>query len=80
MLFEAEPLLPLMWMHTFFMRFPIDIVFLGRRDIVIGIEPSLQPWRCSALTFGARKALELSAGAVSRTGTQVGDTLRFVYR
>jgi uncharacterized membrane protein (UPF0127 family) len=77
-LFEAG-LLPLMWMHTLFMRFPIDIIFLGRRDVVIGIEPALKPWRCSAVVLGACKALELSQGAASRTGTQVGDSISIIY-
>ncbi|MBV8774287.1 MAG: DUF192 domain-containing protein, partial [Deltaproteobacteria bacterium] len=53
MLFEAEPFLPLMWMHTMFMRFPIDIVFLGRSDTVIKIHASLKPWRLSAIVLGA---------------------------
>jgi uncharacterized membrane protein (UPF0127 family) len=75
MLFEAEGFLPLMWMHTFFMSFPIDIVFLGRDDVVIKIQPSLKPWRLSAMVLGARKALELTAGAVAKTQTAVGDVI-----
>jgi uncharacterized membrane protein (UPF0127 family) len=73
MLFEAGPFLPLMWMHTFFMTFPIDIVFLGRGDIVVKIQASLKPWRLSALVFGARKAIELCEGAAIRAKTAVGD-------
>lgn len=75
MLFEAEPLLPLMWMHTWFMRFPIDIVFLGRSDTVVKVQASLKPWRLSAIVLGARKALELNEGAVTRSGTTVGDLI-----
>ena len=75
MLFEAQRFIPFMWMHTLFMRFAIDIVFLGRSDSVIRIHASLKPWRISAVAFGARKALELSEGAVTRTGTAVGDSL-----
>jgi uncharacterized membrane protein (UPF0127 family) len=72
MLFEAEPL-PLMWMHTFFMAFPIDVVFLGRGDIVIKIQSSLKPWRLSPIVFGARKAIELAEGAAAKAETTVGD-------
>jgi uncharacterized protein len=75
MLFDGEVLIPVMWIHTLFMRFPIDIVFLGRRDTVIKIQPSLKPWRLSAIVPGAYKALELSEGAVTRTGTAVGDLI-----
>jgi uncharacterized protein len=75
MLIEAEPFMPLMWMHTFFMTIPIDIVFLGRGDLVRKIETSLKPWRLSRIVFGARKALEVTAGAVIRTETAVGDSI-----
>ena len=43
--------------HTFFMRFPIDAVFLDRRDIVVAITPDLPPWRvasCRGAKVGAR--------------------------
>jgi uncharacterized protein len=76
MLFEAEPL-PLMWMHTLFMTFPIDIVFLDRGDVVIKVQSSLKPWRLSPIVFGAHKAVELAAGAAMRTGTDVGDLISF---
>jgi uncharacterized protein len=75
MLFDGDAVIPVMWIHTLFMRFPIDIVFLGRRDTVIKIQPSLKPWRLSAIVPGAYKALELSEGAVTRTGTAVGDLI-----
>jgi uncharacterized protein len=75
MLFEAGPLLPLMWMHTFFMTFPIDLVFIGRSDIVLKIQASLKPWRLSAIVFGARKAIELSAGAAIKAETAVSDVI-----
>jgi uncharacterized protein len=73
MLIEAAPLLPLMWMHTFLMTFPIDIVFLGRGNVVIKIQASLKPWRLSAIVFGAHKAIELSAGVAIGAKTVVGD-------
>jgi uncharacterized protein len=73
MVFEAGSLVPLMWMHTFFMRFPIDIIFLGRDNAVMKIDASLQPWRLSAIAFGARTAIELCEGAAARTKTEIGD-------
>ena len=75
MLFEAGRLEPFMWMHMFFMRFPIDIVFVDRCDRVIRISHGLRPWRVSALVWGARRALELAEGAARRTGTHVGDQI-----
>ncbi|HZO81670.1 MAG TPA: DUF192 domain-containing protein [Candidatus Binataceae bacterium] len=73
MLFEAGRWEPFMWMHMMFMRFAIDIVFLDRRGVVIKINRNLRPWRFSSLVWGARRALELAAGGVGRSGTEVGD-------
>jgi uncharacterized protein len=70
-----ETMLPMMWMHTFFMAFPIDIVFLDCRNVVIKVQRSLQPGRLSAIVLSARKAIELAAGRAARAQTEVGDFL-----
>ena len=60
--------------HTAFMRFPIDVVFLDRELSVLKIVPRLVPWR----TAGRRKAhavLELPAGECERRGLREGDRL-----
>ena len=77
MLFEAGRLAPFMWMHMFFMRFAIDIVFLDRRGVVIKIDSALKPWRISSIVLGARRALELPAGTAGRTSTVAGDQIVF---
>jgi uncharacterized protein len=77
MLFARGRLEPFMWMHMFFMRFAIDIVFLDRDDMVVRISHALKPWRVSAVVFGASRALELEAGAAIRSDTRVGDTIVF---
>ena len=77
MLFENGRFTPFMWMHMFFMRFAIDIVFLGRGNRVIRINRRLKPWRVSSVVFGARCALELTAGASDESSTQVGDQIVF---
>ena len=60
--------------HTFFMRFPIDVVFLDREAVVVGIEPSLRPWKTSGRR-GAKAVVEIAAGECERRGVQVGDRL-----
>ena len=60
--------------HTFFMRFPIDVVFLDREDVVVGIERSLAPWK-TAGRRGAKAVVELAAGECDRRGLEVGDRL-----
>jgi uncharacterized membrane protein (UPF0127 family) len=73
MLFSSSAALPIMWMHMFFMRFAIDIVFLDRDGKVLKIDADLKPWRVSSIVIGARNALELPAGSAKSSGTQVGD-------
>src|SRR5436309_15364330 len=62
---EGLLLRPASSIHTFFMRFPIDAVFLDRGLVVLGIADSVEPWR-AASQRGAKAILELSAGESSR--------------
>lgn len=69
MLIDAAPSV-----HMFFMRFPIDVVFLDRERRVVGVRHGLRPWRVA----GARRAvaaLELPAGAAAAAGVDTGDVL-----
>ena len=61
--------------HTFFMRFPIDVLFLDRDMRVLRIARELRPWRMAACRK-ARAVLELPAGEAERRGVRVGDRLR----
>jgi uncharacterized membrane protein (UPF0127 family) len=78
LLFVRGRLEPFMLMHMFFMRFAIDIVFLDRDERVVRISRELKPWRLSPIVFTARQALELAPGAVTRSDTVVGDSIRIV--
>ena len=60
--------------HTFFMRFPIDVVFLDKEQVVVGIERSLAPWK-TASRRGAKAVVELAAGECDRRGLELGDRL-----
>jgi uncharacterized membrane protein (UPF0127 family) len=73
LLFNNGRFTPFMWMHMFFMKFAIDIVFLGREGRVLKISHTLRPWRVSPIVFGARQALEIEAGAAAASGTRAGD-------
>ena len=53
--------------HTFFMRFPIDVVFLDEGLTVVGVASRVPPWRLRA-RHGARHVLELAAGEAERAG------------
>jgi uncharacterized protein len=60
--------------HTFFMRFPIDVVFLDRELEVRKVVPGLGPWRFAGAR-GAKSALELAAGEAERRGIAAGQRL-----
>jgi len=60
--------------HTAFMRFPIDAVFLDANLRVLRVEANLRPWRIAAQR-GARAVVELPAGTAEGMGLAVGLTL-----
>src|SRR5438445_13217508 len=68
---------PTQAIHTFGMRFPIDVIFLDRRLKVKRVYQDLAPFRLTSLVWGARSVLELASGAIATTGTAVGDELQF---
>ena len=61
--------------HTAFMRFPIDVIFLDASMQVLRVERGVPPWRLKG-TRGARAVLEMAAGAAERHGIAAGMTLR----
>ncbi len=69
---QALVLAPCSSVHTFFMRFPIDILFVSRDGVVLRIRRAVRPWRLAA-RLGAFAVIEMAAGAA--TDTQVGDRL-----
>jgi uncharacterized membrane protein (UPF0127 family)/CheY-like chemotaxis protein len=69
---EGIVLRPAFSIHTGFMRFPIDVVFLDPDQTVVHIERELRPWK-TATFRGAREVVELRAGHCERTGLEVGD-------
>jgi uncharacterized membrane protein (UPF0127 family) len=61
----------------FFMRFAIDVVFVERGGRVLKVSERLRPWSPAVWALQASDVLELPAGTVKATGTQVGDELVF---
>ena len=71
---EGLWIVPCESVHTFFMKFPIDLVYLDRKRKVRKVRKAVPAWRLSAC-LTAHSILELPAGTVEQTGTQVGDVL-----
>lgn len=63
--------------HTFFMKIPIDAVFLDASHQVVAVCHAMPPWRMSRVFFGARSVLELPAGTAAAAQTVAGDRLVF---
>lgn len=59
--------------HTFAMRFPIDVVYLDRERIIIHVEEELKPWRLAAVRIQATSVLELPIGTIRESKTALGD-------
>jgi len=74
---SAMILAPCSSVHTFFMKFPIDIVFVARDGRVLKLRLRCGPWRL-ALRLGAFAVIELPSGGVEASGTRVGDRLTVV--
>jgi uncharacterized protein len=67
-------IIPCESVHSFFMKFVIDLVYLDRNKKVRKVRHRMVPWRLSAC-LSAHSILELPAGVVEATGTQEGDQL-----
>jgi uncharacterized membrane protein (UPF0127 family)/CheY-like chemotaxis protein len=76
---EGMVLRPGWSIHTAFMRFPIDAVFLDADQVVIKVEHEVGPWRTVSCR-GAREVVELSAGECQRRGLEVGDRVAWASR
>jgi uncharacterized membrane protein (UPF0127 family) len=59
--------------HMLFMRYPLDVLFVDRLGRVVFMYQGIKPWRVGRIVRGAKLVVELPAGTVSTTGTQVGD-------
>jgi uncharacterized membrane protein (UPF0127 family) len=63
--------------HSFFMRFRFDAIFIDRENRVVKIVPAMRQWWVAFGGRGAKDVIELPAGVAERTGTQPGDSLAF---
>lgn len=74
---QAMVLKPCISVHTFFMRFSIDVAFVDGANRVIKAIPDLRPWRSTGIYPSARLCIEMPAGTLASTRTSSGDPLIF---
>ncbi len=70
-------IVPCEGIHTFFMKFAIDVVYVDRKDRVRKVVRALGPWKLS-FCLPARSVIELPPGVIDETQTQKGDQLEFI--
>lgn len=66
--------------HTFFMAFPIEVLFVDEGNRVLRATQPVAPWHIGPIQPGARYVVELPAGAVSASQTACGDELELAPR
>jgi uncharacterized membrane protein (UPF0127 family) len=74
---EGLWIVPCRGVHTFWMRFTIDVVALDDHGVVIDRVANLKPWRMRLPRRGTAGVLELPAGTLDRSGTQLGHRIEF---
>ncbi len=74
---HAFILAPANVVHTFFMQFPIDLLFVSRHGEVLKVRAAVPAWRIAG-RLRAFAVVELAAHALERSGTRVGDRLTVV--
>lgn len=72
---EALLIKPCNGIHTFGMRFAIDVLFLDRENRVVAVTKELKPNRLTRLYLHAASVLELPAGTVEATATAIGNQI-----
>ena len=72
---EALLIVPCNSIHTMFMRYPIDVLFINRDFFVLKTLENFRPWRIYYCRNKVFQVVELKAGTIAKTGTAVGDKL-----
>jgi hypothetical protein len=74
---EGIILRPCTSIHTFLMRFPIDILFVDKNNKIIKPISNLKPFRLTPIYFNAAFAIELPTGTIASTSTAPGDEVLY---
>jgi uncharacterized protein len=72
---EALWLMPSKGIHTIGMKFPIDVLFLTKRNEVVGLISGMPPYRISAIHLRGYSVIELPNGTIRKSRTELGDKL-----
>ena len=73
---EALVVTPCRSIRMLFMKFPLDVIFIDRANTVVGLCPDIRPFQFSPFFPQARSAVEVPAGTIAASQTQMGDTIQ----
>lgn len=74
---EGLHIIPCSSIHSFFMKFDFDAVFINKKNEVVYLNKNMPAWRVSKVCFSANSVIELPAGIINETETEIGDVLEF---
>jgi uncharacterized membrane protein (UPF0127 family) len=72
---EGLLIVPCNSVHSNFMSFTIDVLYVDKVQKVVAVDEEMAPWRFGRIRRGVHFVIELPAGTASKTGTQEGDQL-----
>jgi len=72
---EALIIIPCNSIHMFFMKFPIDVIFIDKNDRVCEIIQNIEPWRVSKIIKEAKYVIELKTGKIEKVNIEIGDLI-----
>jgi len=75
---EGLHIVPCSSIHSFFMKFKFDAVFIDKKNKVVYLIPDMPAWQVSKLCFSAHSVVELPSGVIKETDTAIGDFLEFL--
>ncbi|EKE02764.1 MAG: hypothetical protein ACD_20C00337G0035 [uncultured bacterium] len=76
---EGLLIVPCNGIHSFFMRFRFDAVFLDKGNKVKYLIKNMKPWQLSPMIFGAHSILELPAATIEEADIKLNDALELIY-
>jgi len=75
---EGLHITPCNSIHSFFMKFKFDAIFINKKNEIVYLTENMPAWRFSEICFSAHSVIELPAGIIKETETTVGDILEFI--
>lgn len=74
----AYVLKPCNGIHSFFMRFPIDVIFIDKENRILLCVENMKPWRINPIVKNAHAVIEMKAGNLSTLGIKIDGKVRFL--